>query len=174
METKMPNASDTLKLYRTIHKSRASNIEDASQLVIEYFTAHGYPDVVILESATNPLGHFNFICGAEPRPVEYVESERQATAVAVKSRATVETLTCEKCGNEFSRELVRGRKPRFCPECVGTPTADAPTVNPTPTESGEPEPATESFTCTECWNTFSRPLQRGRKPSVCPSCRGRN
>lgn len=29
----------------------------------------------------------------------------------------METLTCEKCGSDWQRESVRGRKPKNCPDC---------------------------------------------------------
>lgn len=29
-----------------------------------------------------------------------------------------ETLTCSKCNAQWNREQSRGRKPRFCPNCV--------------------------------------------------------
>lgn len=29
----------------------------------------------------------------------------------------METLICEKCSKQWTRELTRGRKPRVCPEC---------------------------------------------------------
>lgn len=33
-------------------------------------------------------------------------------------RQMTETLTCQMCSNTWDRELVRGRKPRFCPSCL--------------------------------------------------------
>lgn len=32
--------------------------------------------------------------------------------------AVTETLTCQRCGNEFERVVVRGRKPTKCGECA--------------------------------------------------------
>lgn len=41
-----------------------------------------------------------------------------ASLEEIAKRAGVEeTLTCEKCGSEFSRVSSRGRKPKECPSC---------------------------------------------------------
>jgi hypothetical protein len=32
----------------------------------------------------------------------------------------METLTCQKCQSQWDRPLTRGRKPRFCEECLKT------------------------------------------------------
>lgn len=32
----------------------------------------------------------------------------------------MESLVCQKCFNTWQRPLSRGRKPRFCPDCVTT------------------------------------------------------
>lgn len=162
----MPNATNALKLYRTIHKSRAQDMGDATEQAIAYFATRGYSDVVIIESGINGLGHYEFVLSAGDQP------ERETATVTYTpevTRSLTETLTCQKCGVEFTRPLTRGRKPRFCPEHAGTVNPPTETA---PTETGEVE--IESFTCTKCWNVFTRPVVRGRKPTVCPTCKGGN
>ena len=34
---------------------------------------------------------------------------------------SLETLTCETCNNDWTREKKRGRKPKHCPDCSGAP-----------------------------------------------------
>lgn len=41
-------------------------------------------------------------------------------APSQRSASDTETLSCSGCGNSWERAVVRGRKPRRCPQCVGT------------------------------------------------------
>ncbi|MFC0550509.1 hypothetical protein ACFFHJ_06395 [Planotetraspora thailandica] len=41
-------------------------------------------------------------------------------SITKASSATgTETLTCQKCGQQFERQVAPGRKPKFCPSCRG-------------------------------------------------------
>jgi hypothetical protein len=39
------------------------------------------------------------------------------TALAERDNAVLETLHCEVCDEDFTRTVVRGRKPKVCPAC---------------------------------------------------------
>jgi len=51
---------------------------------------------------------------ARPQPKPPSTSAAPTTA-----SPSVETLTCSECGQTWSRERVRGRKPHRCPDCAG-------------------------------------------------------
>ncbi|MCZ7525599.1 MAG: exonuclease domain-containing protein [Acidimicrobiia bacterium] len=45
-------------------------------------------------------------------------TQRTAPATAAPARPTLEELTCARCAQTWTRERVRGRKPRLCPTCA--------------------------------------------------------
>lgn len=45
-----------------------------------------------------------------------------------------ETLTCEDCGQDWERELKRGRKPKTCPDCKNNTTTTKTKPKPRPTK----------------------------------------
>ena len=49
-----------------------------------------------------------------------------------------ETLLCGTCGGNFTRERVRGRKPKACPSCRQNEGSPAPGIPPIPANSAPP------------------------------------
>jgi DNA polymerase-3 subunit epsilon len=47
--------------------------------------------------------------------------EPTSTVVSTWAAPVVEWITCRRCTAAWSRQVSRGRKPHFCPSCLGTP-----------------------------------------------------
>lgn len=75
----------------------------------------------------------------------------------------LEQLQCQSCKNSWSRQVTRGRKPRFCPDCVSTmiDNTDVQQV-----ESVEPEDPTTA----EIHPAIPKPPAY-KKIWQCPSCK---
>lgn len=100
--------------------------------------------------------------------------------------ARVDTLICASCGRAWTRPKSGGRKSTTCRDCAGTretseterrdsdarrvaTPAAAARVIAVRTEDGR---QIETLLCIGCSDGFDRPRTRGRKPTLCPACRG--
>ena len=87
---------------------------------------------------------------------------------------------CQRCGTTWTSPARSARRTDLCVSCKGASRAPKPVTAPAPPPpTGRPvlvgrddAARTETLVCEECGSTWDRQVSRGRKPKVCPNCRG--
>lgn len=86
----------------------------------------------------------------------------------------MENLVCQKCSKDWQRPLTRGRKPRFCPDCVTTMVISYDTSGEEPHQDFQPTETTSSvvykfpgptrWRCSYCDVSMSTPISLDYEP----------
>ena len=94
--------------------------------------------------------------------------------------------SCTGCGRTWTSPARSARRSDLCEDCRGAGRGPEPPSPPEPVLASAPPPPTgrpvliegrreartESLVCEQCGSRWERQIARGRKPKVCPTCRG--